>query len=531
MTGSINFSQINFQGSTNLLEQFKTKQSSQNNSSAPAAKPLTASAADALANYNKASVITTPDFKPSADKASDIDNSEFYIEPAKPKSIDKDFIANFKGEKVLTSLGTTAYYEEKDGDISKIYVANSEGKVSTALEVNNKTGKILREDAYAENENPIMVTEYNPETGMKSKYSSFNKDTGKPEVVVLYNEKGEFIKNACYGEDGKIQHALKTDKGVDGAVDISYEFENGLLKTKFVRETDGSPLETTIFADGKEIQTIKNVKVPVINNTEFDYSKVDLKPSELGNIETDITKVNGEKKFRSNNTLEEIRVKDGNKETVYTMDLTGNRLVDITEWENDKQKRSIRFKDEDGGLECITEYGNEGPDKSTHFDKDCKPDAVSEYRNDNYQGDLRDVFFYPDGKIKGYNFLDKDGNLKALFRMDKEGHLIEVNEFKDGKCTDEHFYKLIDKVENKTSEPDNAKKVESFKARLTDSNWSKKYNPQTNSIYMKQNGLIDGLEYEVFSNGTVMEHGCWVKPAVIMNSNQEIADFFKANKQ
>lgn len=530
MTNSINFSQINFKGSTNLIEQFKAKQTDvtpQDKPQVPAADTQ-ASGADALSSYNKAALV------PEKQAEENVDVSSFDIEPLKAKVIDKDFIANFKGEKVMSSRGTLSHYEEKDGDVSKIYVANPEGKVATAVEVNNKNGKILREDAYDENGNAMFVTEYNPETGMKSKYTSFHKETGKPEVVVLYDEKGEFVKNVFYGKDGKIKNALQTDKGVDGAVDISYEFENGLPKTKYTRTTDGTPIETTVFNKGKELYTIKNDKIAVINHTDYDYSKVDLKPSELGNIETDITKVNGEKKFRSNNTLEEIRVKDGNKETVYTMDFTGNRLVDITEWENDKQKRSIRFNGENGKVDCISEYFTDGqPDKSTHFDKDGNPEGIAEYKNDSFKGDtLRDVFFFPDGKIKGYDFCDNEGNLKALFRMDKEGNLIEVDEFnKDGKDIDGHYNSLITKVENKTSAPDNAQKVETFKTRLNDANWTKEYNPQTNSIYMKQNGMIDGMEYEIFSNGTVMEHGCWVKTAVIMNSNQEIADFFKANKK
>ncbi len=66
-------------------------------------------------------------------------------------------------------------------------------------------------------------------------------------------------------------------------------------------------------------------------------------------------------------------------------------------------------------------------------------------------------------------------------------------------------------------------KVKTFKSCLNNPDWEKQYLPQANIVYVKHKNLIDGLEYEVSSDGTVREVGCWIKPTVIMNPNKEMA--------
>lgn len=68
-------------------------------------------------------------------------------------------------------------------------------------------------------------------------------------------------------------------------------------------------------------------------------------------------------------------------------------------------------------------------------------------------------------------------------------------------------------------------KIEQFKSRLNDPEWKKEYLPQANIVYIKHKNIIDGLEYEISADGTVREVGCWVKPTVIMNPNQEMAEY------
>ncbi len=71
------------------------------------------------------------------------------------------------------------------------------------------------------------------------------------------------------------------------------------------------------------------------------------------------------------------------------------------------------------------------------------------------------------------------------------------------------------------------KKVEDFKTRLKDNNWQKEYIPQAKIIHMKERNMIDGLEYEISSDGTVTEVGCWVQPTVILEKDKDAANLFK----
>lgn len=536
MVDFVNFSQVNFKGSTNLIEQFKAKQPETNTQSAPEAKQITASGAETLSTYNKITV------KPTDTKPATTENIEDKIiaqiaelKPSEPTKLDKDFIANFKGDDVKTSNGSHAYYEEKNGNISKIYQI-FEGKVNEILEVNNETGNKIRKEHIKDNGVTTTITEFNPETGHEIKYTSFNPETQKPDFISECSDDGQFRKSVSYGENGGIKYIHLHDDGIDGGQNIHYEFENGKLANSTSEAPDGTALETHKYLNGKDVSVVKNKLYPVINNTGLDFSKLEMKPAELGNVELDPTKVDGEKKFRSNGTLESITVKDGNIERRYNMDYTGKKLEEIDEIENGKNKRNISIDDFSGKLGHIFEYDANGKlDKMTYFNDDGKPSDVTDCNGKLLNGKVVDTYFTPDGKVSGYDISKEGGALEKSVRFDKDGNLVSVKEGFDekGLPIDRYYHETIRFVKNTTEEPDNAKDVEHFNSTLSNPAWSKKFYPDTNTVLVKQDNVKDGVEYEIFSNGTVRSLSGWGKDAIIMNSNEKLANLFKelANPQ
>ncbi|MBO8431248.1 hypothetical protein IAC76_07665 [Spirochaetes bacterium] len=537
MLDSVKFSQVNFKGSTNLIEQFKEKQNRTEQSGAQNNVTPPQTGAEALSNYNRAAIAQAPASTNNKKKNVEAELLAKFsdLKPAEPIKIDQNFMTNFKGDKVTGSDGIVEYYEEKSGDISKIYFV-FDNKVSTAYEVNNKTGNMIREDLFDKDGKPISVIEYNPETGIAKKYTSYDLDNGKLNSVAEYDDKGDCVRSVIYDtKTGNISRIFEHDKGIDGGVDIHYEFENGKLVTKKIESPlDGNTLEATRFVDGKELKTIKTKLYPVINNSDIDFSKINLQPSTPGNVELDVSKVNGEKKFRSNNTLESITVKDGNITRIYNMDATGNKLDNIEEKENDIMKRSIRINKETGKLDSIDEFDAQGHNiKSTYFNKNGKPEGVYETPSGGQDGVMRRVVYYDDGKLRGYDISDgKTFDLKHTFRFDKSGNLIEHMEYnEDGKSKDRYYNEMIDFVENKTEDPKNAESIEWFRKLLANPNCEKTYVPQANIVHVKEKGLIDGMEYDVFSNGTVRAYSNWGNDAIIMNSNEEMIKLFNDCKE
>ena len=265
--------------------------------------------------------------------------------------------------------------------------------------------------------------------------------------------------------------------------------------------------------------------------------KFETVPSELGKIELDPTKIDGEKKYRSNGTLESITVKDGNLERQYFMDYSGKKLKEINEIENGKDKKTITLNDTTPKVATILEYDNEGhPTKITSFDKDGNVSCISDFTGSAIAGKNIDRYLYPNGKTQNIEIIDKATvKLEKSMTFDKEGNLVSIKEGFDekGLPKDNYYHETIKFVENKTESPNNEKSVEHFNSTLSNPAWSKKFYPDTNTVLIKQDNVKDGIEYEIFSNGTVRSLSGWGKDAIIMNSNEKLANLFKelANPQ
>ncbi len=516
MVDSINFSSVNFKGSTNLISQYKTKQSDNNSSTTPVDKPVTASAADALSAYNKVGVIKPTELpKTEANAEEKALASVADLKPTEPTKYE------IKGEEVKSSDGINAYYEEKNGDISKIYNVY-DGKVYRFIEVNNQTGNKIKEENIEENGNTSSIREFDPETGKEIKSTFYDDKTGNLEYVVD-SSNGDLTRSIAYDENGKVKNIVLVDDGVDGGANICYSFENGKLARRTVENKDGEVQELNRYVGGKEISSVKPKLYPVINTSGIDYSKIDLKPSELGNVELDPSKVDGEKKYRSNGTLEKVVVKDGNLVRTYNMDYTGKKLGEIVESENGIDKRAISLGDDNAEVKLIEDFDSKGMlQKLTSFEHG-KPKRVMDT-------DDSAVTFFDNGKIQILQEWNSPG-LGNVFEFDKDGNLIRCDEIdencKTNKNRNTYYNKMILEVENKTESPENAKSVERFKAALNDPSWDRTYVEGPNIVHMKRKGMIDGIEYEIYLNGTVREYSNWGNDAIIMNSNQENADLFK----
>lgn len=89
--------------------------------------------------------------------------------------------------------------------------------------------------------------------------------------------------------------------------------------------------------------------------------------------------------------------------------------------------------------------------------------------------------------------------------------------------TEVPIIKVIDNPNKELSKQD------LYKARLKDPTWIKEYKPEGNFIHMKRENVIDGLEYEITPDGKVTEVGCWVKPTVIFEKDEDSKKMFDRN--
>ena len=78
---------------------------------------------------------------------------------------------------------------------------------------------MIREDLFDKDGKPLSVLEYNPETGMVNKYTSFDLDTGKLNSVAEYDGSGNCVRSVIYDTNtGNISRIFEHDKGIDGGV-------------------------------------------------------------------------------------------------------------------------------------------------------------------------------------------------------------------------------------------------------------------------------------------------------------------------
>ena len=216
-----------------------------------------------------------------------------------------------------------------------------------------------------------------------------------------------------------------------------YLDENGKVE-EIAEFTDENlpPFKRTSFKDGKAQKAILLENKSLKNPYNITPDNISLKPS--NKVEKpDVSKLDGEKKFRSDNSLESITVKDGDKKVVYEIDLSGKNVEEINTFNGEKLLQSVSF-DEDGSV-FVRDFEQEKQTKTTSYRANGSLEYICEFNDKNevsktvdYSFDGKQVLKFTDNSNSDYGDLrmtfDKDKNLIELHNMNTSEKIYENND-------------------------------------------------------------------------------------------------------
>lgn len=391
---------VSFRG-TNLLENFKKAHNIQ---TAPVTVPETLKGAEAAANYNKAIMNSTPAVITD-------------IKPSEPITIKGDEADTLQGEKVLRSDGTLEAIIVKGDKTTKEYHFYPDKLMNEIIEKDNATGKVIKEAGFGTKYNKLAagsVTEYDNVTGEEIKYTAF--DEGR--LSYTTETKNRQKRSVGYNEDGTVRYTSEIDNA-NGMEKVT-EFKNGKIDTIIYYKDDEIQMKTTYAADSDGIIQYTNNKISV---PDFDLNKIkeEFKPADINSVKIpeNVAALQGEKKLRSNGTLESIEVKgEGNKSTEYFMDFDGKRVTRGLEKENGMTVRSFSTY-KNGNIFSIEGLGDNST--TTYFKENGKVDGIAlmsegVHKHMDYSKDGDFVNFYDEWDTKAERIikrvlLDKNGEI------------------------------------------------------------------------------------------------------------------------
>lgn len=412
-----NLCNIKFQGNTNLLDKFK-ENLSQNPSS-----QVNLNGSDALANYNKPIVKKEIKDVEIAENINDLIINDI----PKPIILKGDELETLSGEKVLNSEGKLEAIVVKGENTSKEYYLDDENKkISSIIERDNKTGNPVRLDYFGALYNKLTsatTQEFDPETGKLVKEALFGE--GNLSCVRIFDEKNnKMIENSFGSDSSKLRWVEIRDNKTGITTNYSLD-ENKKIDFAYVRDLNYNTIKDAKFKDGK-IDKVTNYEYkPLKNIYGITPDNITLKPSEPVE-KPDVSKLDGEKKMRSNNTLEAITVKNGDIKTEYLMSIDGKTVTEIKEWNKDKQTKEVYF-DEDGNSR-VKEFVDGKAAKVTYFNNLNQLNSVIDIQNAD-DGEFKKIIEYSaDGsyiiQYKEDNH-PKFGNI--VLQFDENKNLISIN--------------------------------------------------------------------------------------------------------
>lgn len=355
MIRPVGINTVNFNG-TNLLEKFKEKQNTQPE---PAKELTETKGSEAIANYNKAAINTTPAILKD-------------LKPAELVTLKGDEVETLEGEKVYNSYNSLEAIVQKGEKTTREYHFLADKEIGELVEKDNETGKIIKEITFTNKDtqpSSSYIKEFDLQTGME-KTTVFH--DGKPSFVVETKNGRE--RTIGFNEDGSVRLTSEYETSANAQKVTIYK--NGKIETIKYFNDDGIVMKSKYAPDNGEVTQYTNEKITV---PDFDIQKIkeELKPADINSVKIpqNPQELQGEKRLRSNGTIESIELKEGDKTVEYKFDFDGKKILRGYEKINDKPVRDFSC-DYDGNVTSISEVGN-GADISTFFGKDGKIEGIT----------------------------------------------------------------------------------------------------------------------------------------------------------
>lgn len=410
MIRPLGINSVSFSG-TNLLEKFKGQQTTENK---PAEQPKI-NGSEAMAAYNKAMITPSPAILNE-------------LKPAEIVTIKGDEADTLEGEKVFQSDGTLEAIVQKGDKTTKEYHFFHDKQLSEIIEKDNETGKIVKRTNFGLTHNKLTagsITEYDLKTGAE-KYTAF----AEGQLEYVQETKNGLNRAIGFNEDGTVKDIAESDVASNAEKVTAYN-KGKIESIKYLRDGETVMKSEYSVDNGEVIQyTKEKILVP-----DFDLEKIksEMVPFDINSVKIpeNIDTLEGEKKFRSNGTLESIEVTGKNgKSTKYDMSFDGKHIKNGLETENGKAVREFTL-DDNAAVWSISEWNGDSK-KTTHY-KDGKVQGVSV----NSDGILKDLGFARDGKtVRRYNewnsetqrdirfiLLDKNGEVTAYTKDTPDGYV------------------------------------------------------------------------------------------------------------
>lgn len=408
---SFSINSTNFNGTPTIFDKF------QKNLYQPESYLPQTNGSEALSNYNKV-IVNKKDFNSEVQKL-------IISNIPEPTTLKGDEIETLEGEKLLNNDGTLGIIVVKGEKTSKeYYVDNENHRIDQIIERDNKTGTPLRIDSFGLMYNKLQsatVREFSPDTKNLVKETYFS-DGKLFNIKTFDNDKeisNEFIR------DGKLNYITVSDNKTGEITEYTID-DNGNVEEITIKNALNTNSKSIKIKDNKIEETREYKSEPIENIYGITPDNIDLKPSEF--IEKpDITQLEGEKKFRSDNSLESLTVKDGDNKIQYHMDLKGN-LEGIKYYDNDKLTKSVEYNL--NGSSNITEYSDDKTSKITYFNKDKQVNLI--ILQDKESGEfVKSADFTADGKyLKSYEDKENPKYGELYLKFDQDKNLISAQNSK-----------------------------------------------------------------------------------------------------
>lgn len=390
MINKINFTQGIQQ--VQVKPAFKAKE---DDSKSAAVTEVSFKGAEALANYNKPSVMT-------------FDKSILNVEPILPTIILPEAIGSIEGEKIYASNGKLYSIVNRVGNTTTIYKASPENDnmLSSITTIDKKTGNVIKEQKNEIEDGKYVymsINEYDPETGKGLRQTYYN--DGKLSYASKRNTNDRGVTQEV-GYDYDNDHYYVYESTENNKFSRDYEFNKNkeLVSIREYNNQRGVESRNEInFYNGAVISLNFNKTEVLPNNMGREIlSDADVKPADLSVYPDSIE---GEKTFYSNGSLESVKAGD----LVYNYSPEG----DIT-FINDGNKTVEKKKD----VTIIKEQLDEDTSKTTEIYKDT---TRVDYEKADYHKHLTITNGNPsyyceetdDRILKGFDFNDKGMLLEA----------------------------------------------------------------------------------------------------------------------